>query len=530
MNFGLIVERIYWVIFEVTNDIPLQRFRQAGKWNNWLTKLSDQDKNNLSKFHDKLRRVPNSNVRYFDQNLEGKPSKNCSKSSDADEGQEVGWKSNTTTIGFDIANTNKEVGWKLNTTTTNFNIANTNEEVGWKSNTTTTGFDIANTNEEVGWKSNTTTAFRIENGNGWKSSKPDKDQQVTNWKSNTSTVFNREFATGWKSSDDNVVQEVSWKSNATTGFMNKNTKGWKADDNKGKEVVRESNTTTDFKKGSKSLVANNSMNDLSFNEKLHQQLFDCMIFWEKEKGLPFSWRKEKGGAHILQIKRQEAKESAIENAVKELRRLKELEDDNDDDVSIDSQDDSSQWGDAPYSSCKTSNKNFESKYIDEESLRVVLTTMFDENLVWDIGLQMLVYRDNVGVHNVEEGSLWSKIYCPCSKMFKPWMKKNHVESLFCKPCERSVFEEVNLFVNHVSSKACDGEDLFHVGIWHYINFMYKDYMKVSKKQAKKMGIISNVNQNSLNKKVRRVGEIISLPSVVSGAIKFEHMETFEIKR
>ena len=38
-NFGLIVERMYAVIFKISNNAPLQRFCQAGKWNHWVKKI-----------------------------------------------------------------------------------------------------------------------------------------------------------------------------------------------------------------------------------------------------------------------------------------------------------------------------------------------------------------------------------------------------------------------------------------------------------------------------------------------------------
>ena len=70
VHFWLIVERIFTVIFEITNDVPLRRFRQAGKWNHWLENLSLLDKEILSNYHYKLRRVPNINKRYFNMNIQ----------------------------------------------------------------------------------------------------------------------------------------------------------------------------------------------------------------------------------------------------------------------------------------------------------------------------------------------------------------------------------------------------------------------------------------------------------------------------
>ena len=54
VHFSLIVERMFTVIFEITNDVPLRRFRQAGRWNQWLGNLSSVDKENLSKYHYKF--------------------------------------------------------------------------------------------------------------------------------------------------------------------------------------------------------------------------------------------------------------------------------------------------------------------------------------------------------------------------------------------------------------------------------------------------------------------------------------------
>ena len=53
-NFGLIVERMYAVTFEISNNVPLQRFRQAGKWNHWVKKIPEDDKDLLAKYHSKL--------------------------------------------------------------------------------------------------------------------------------------------------------------------------------------------------------------------------------------------------------------------------------------------------------------------------------------------------------------------------------------------------------------------------------------------------------------------------------------------
>jgi len=78
----------------------------------------------------------------------------------------------------------------------------------------------------------------------------------------------------------------------------------------------------------------------------------------------------------------------------------------------------------------------------------------------------------------------------------------------------------------VSSKASDGDDLVHVGIWHYINVMYKEYMKVSKGTAKKR---KEQIDNTKNVKVRRDNKIITLPSV-SSTSSLQNMKTFEIKR
>ena len=128
----------------------------------------------------------------------------------------------------------------------------------------------------------------------------------------------------------------------------------------------------------------------SFNEKLHEQLFDCNIYWKREKGLPLSWRKDIGGSHVLQINREEAKNVAIESTVRELRRMKKLEE------AEESDDDDSEWEGCPYSNSK---KKKESRYFDQSSLQLVLSNIFDDNLVWDIGLQMLVYVGNGGARN-----------------------------------------------------------------------------------------------------------------------------------
>ena len=158
VNFWLIVERIFSVIFEITNDVPLQRFRQAGKWNHWVKNLSSADKENLSKYYYKLQRVPNSNMRYFNMKLlnqiedspsglkkiEGSPSDpkeiidlcstehNVIQWSKSVKSSTEGWNSNTTN---NQSNTSTK-GWKSSRVTTN----------GWNtSNTSTKGWNASNT-------------------------------------------------------------------------------------------------------------------------------------------------------------------------------------------------------------------------------------------------------------------------------------------------------------------------------------------------------------------------------------------------
>lgn len=384
-NFGLIVERMYAVTFEISNNVPLQRFRQAGKWNHWVKKIPEDDKELLAKYHSKLRRVPNSNIRYFESknnNLSYLPSNSGpSKNSYLQEGLPS---STSVPIASNSApTTNKNFGLQEeripsgNVPIASWPTRSGNESQKSGSNLWKEKVD----NRKLGWNIDLTTA------------------------TNFTTTEKKKKVHQEEGSNEQVHINNQKKDASKNNIAGPIASAVQQDNEKSSDLVAYSVLTLDdttissdfntIKRNHKGVTGSRS-----FNEKLHEQLFDCNIYWKPEKGLPLSWTKDKGGSHVLQINREDAKNVAIESTVRELRRMKsdeKAEDSDDEEDDEDSRyDDDSEWEGCPYSNSK---KKKESRYIDESSLRLVLSNIFDDNLVWDIGLQMLVYVGNGGARN-----------------------------------------------------------------------------------------------------------------------------------
>jgi len=82
-------------------------------------------------------------------------------------------------------------------------------------------------------------------------------------------------------------------------------------------------------------------------------------------------------------------------------------------------------------------------------------------------------------------------------------------------CPNAHFDDTFKFLSHLQSKVDSNRDAIYLGMWHYLNFMYKDYIKInSKKDNKKKR--KKVNSN-----------VLKLPTVSS---HIYNTNMFEIER
>jgi len=48
-----------------------------------------------------------------------------------------------------------------------------------------------------------------------------------------------------------------------------------------------------------------------------------------------------------------------------------------------------------------------------------------------------------------------------------------------KICPNTNFDDTFKFLSYLQSKVDQNRDAIHLGMWHYLNFMYKDYIKIT---------------------------------------------------
>ena len=124
----------------------------------------------------------------------------------------------------------------------------------------------------------------------------------------------------------------------------------------------------------------------------------------------------------------------------------------------------------------------QSELMTVKQLRKALTIILEENILWDIGLQMLTLRDQSPDDDMKK--LTTRCYCPCGKIHKNWLRnKGITSSVFNDYCHKNRFEDISNFLRHMSGKALANEPI-HIGLWYYLNYMYRDYTK--KVQRKKV--------------------------------------------
>jgi len=560
VNFQLVVDKIYDIIFEIIEKVPLQRFRQSGRYNQWTNNLSPRVRNDfLSNYNHNMRKVPNSSFRYFDNhqerrqvysprvypNNEGLPV--CSRTSNCYNKRQYNSSSlprsgprfiNNVNGNYEksgvtsdpaspqVCNRGLPPSWSLTRTYGSKSINNLGK-IGWNK-TVAQGGPFNSSLNDYEQKSGLTKKSSESRNIGWikKPVQAENKNEEVNKPSNLKDTFIEETSFDANTKIKNASNFLSIPMPKGLPFVSSRM-------NQDYKIPYKENSKTNLvmaRKPQKSFP--NDVKKLkSYNLSLQEQLYDLNIAWEHEQGLPIPWRESKGGSHILQIKREDACKSAINTAILELRKWKKEEklafedDDDDDDSDVDTVDSrsSESWEGCPYSSKKR--KGVESEYMDEDELRLALKIIFEKNLVWDIGFQMLVYAENGG--GISEGGLWKEVYCPCSKMFKSWRKKEQIDNIICKPCKKSSFKEVNLFIQHVQSKA-EKEDPFHVGIWHYIHFMYKDYIKVTKKSRIENSVKSVLTKNSIKVRNKKEKCVLTLPTIGEGF--YDCMETFIVQR
>jgi len=167
---------------------------------------------------------------------------------------------------------------------------------------------------------------------------------------------------------------------------------------------------------------------------LHEQFKDINIFHTFDDWLPDSLLKSFVGSHVNQVHRKEATDYAITNTLNRLRSWKaddmkaaEESDYNDDDSKSSFEYYSSEEDDnGPYASMNKYKKiSKANKLIDEEECQIILQKIFDNNVLWDIDFQMIVYEDK---GKLQPGKRFtSRCYCPCGQIHKKWRIKNQLE-------------------------------------------------------------------------------------------------------
>ena len=477
------VDRVYIAIFCILNRISLQRFRHAGFHSKWFEKISESDQSLLHKYQKNLKPVPENGQinRYFtSQRLkspegEGQEGKPVSKSGWSNERKvappsKFGW--NTSSKGKPVA-TSKSA-WE---TSSKGKPAATSKSA-WE--TSSKGKPVATS--KSAWETLSKGKPVATSKSAWETSskgKPAATSKSAHHKQRGWGVVSN-ASSSWSKVQPSIVEYVERhhlqvEEPSIAEQVSLALKGPRAEKNKASSKVNL---------------------DPSFNERLKSHISFIGTSYHTAE-LPPTWFQSTGGSHVKQVMKDQAIKAAIEFASGKLEQLIEDEFSEQDEEESDSD-----ISDGPFAELKN-----QSELMTVKQLKKALTVILEENMLWDIGLQMLTLRDQSPDDDMKK--LTTRCYCPCGKIHKNWLRnKGITSSVFDDYCHNNKFEDITDFLRHMSGKAIAKEPI-HIGLWYYLNYMYRDYTK--KVQRKKV----------------RAKALVMLPKVKE---HLYHMNMFTVQR
>ena len=102
-------------------------------------------------------------------------------------------------------------------------------------------------------------------------------------------------------------------------------------------------------------------------------------------------------------------------------------------------------------------------------MEIALRKIFEENTVWDFSDPKT--SDPKTWFNQE--NYVHPIYCPCGKIYKPWLEKEDILSIIEEDlgdyglCNKCKFEKRVSFFDHLRQKATNGS-IIHYGLMQYL--------------------------------------------------------------
>jgi len=152
---------------------------------------------------------------------------------------------------------------------------------------------------------------------------------------------------------------------------------------------------------------------------LHEEFKDCHIFHTFDNWFPDSLLKSVGGSHTNQVFRKDATDYTITNTLnrlknwreEDIRAAEESDYSDDDSDSLFEYYSSKEDNVGPYSSMNKYKKIPKTnELIDDNDCKFILQKNFNNNVLWDIGFQILVFKDQ---GKLQPGKRFTSIYyCP----------------------------------------------------------------------------------------------------------------------
>ena len=209
--------------------------------------------------------------------------------------------------------------------------------------------------------------------------------------------------------------------------------------------------------------------------------------------LPTSWRSTQGGMHPKHKTKAKIVKEVIDECMKDLDelvgsdlqfQLRDAEAESDQDEMDAIQEEIN--GDAGMES----KANID---LTEDELKLFLTRVFEDNVLWDIGYQMDHLKSHGNNDLYKNATLEMKCFCPCSNTFKKWREHFHIDDVVtknreCHDCgavEYGYFRGTGYFNRHITSRmdSC----LLHRAMFKYLKKMYPEQHKYSSRSGTRIG-------------------------------------------
>jgi hypothetical protein len=486
-NFQFLLERISTACFTGVMNVPLERSRRPGFKNSWLNEVPSDSREEVTKIVKEFKTVVfknSANTRYSSNEKESNSTRSNFYSRWSPPPSQHGGIPNSSSSSKMCGNTNiSKSSYSIHNSSGYKKKAKTNS--GWGN----TSKNITKNNCSQKWGANSGTNI----SSGWRTIDEKK----------SSTSHHSDSSNSGYVSESNSCYVLDRKGSPTKGSPS-HSEGNTSHGNGGGYVSEDEEMNEKVEDTSKKSEVKVEITSPSYIERFHDQAKQCSnTFYEND--LPKYYFEPNGNeTHVCSARKKMCIQEAIEKTVQELREAKKEEmesyDDDDDDDSIEQYSDDYDDG-TPYG------KKENSTFMNEYDLKSKLTTILEDHLVWDIGLQMEVLKMNgTGGYfdqNVTKG-FTSLTFCPCNKACK-WL--NDLDD----PCKNTNFDHRSL-LQHFQSKSSSG-CYIHKGLFYYTQQLYNDVYKRSTKK---------------NKKKKKVCElIITLPNPCNS---YQNVDIFHVIR